>query len=273
MNQIHRGMEPWDWEQPETVELRIDNDNGIQDFFSTTAQLRAEQSLHEKEQVKLTQHLKKELAEFTTREINNVEDTYSVKFQYQSISSRLPLMDDGELRAQMLEELEDRYDYFKTIITEMADTIAMYEQQKEVEAQRAREQAEKDAKAQRAQEEKNTRRNEFLQALTLVEELEYQQKNSEKLTHNAISKLPLVAGEPDQQALVNRLQAAITRISTLPTEDEWNETQAQIKAAEEEALRQSQEEAAAQQLLLQNTLRQERSKWNSLEYYGPGGRR
>ncbi len=48
MDQIHEGLEPWDWIQPETVERKVDSKTGMEDYFSTTAQFRAEQSLHEK---------------------------------------------------------------------------------------------------------------------------------------------------------------------------------------------------------------------------------
>lgn len=127
MNQIHEGLEPWDWEQPESVELKADPRTGTQDYFSTTAEFRAQQSLHDKEQAKLTAQLEQDIQEFTTREISSVEDTYSVKSQYQDITSRLPLLDDGELRAGMLEQVENRYDYFTGIISQMGDTIALYE--------------------------------------------------------------------------------------------------------------------------------------------------
>ena len=70
-----------------------------------------------------------------------MEDTYSVKSQYQDITSRLPLLDDGELRAGMLEQVENRYDYFTGIISQMGDTIALYEKQKAIDDARAREEA------------------------------------------------------------------------------------------------------------------------------------
>lgn len=140
MNQIHEGLEPWDWEQPESVELRTDPRTGTEDYFSTTAELRAQQSLHDKEQAKLTAQLEQDIRVFTTREISSVEDTYAVRSQYQDITSRLPLLDDGDLRASMLEQVENRYDYFTGIISQMGDTIALYEKQKAIDDARARKQ-------------------------------------------------------------------------------------------------------------------------------------
>ncbi len=272
MNQIHEGLEPWDWEQPETVERKVDPKTGIEDYFSTTAEFRAQQSLHDKEQARLTKQLEQDIREFTAREISSVEDTYAVKSQYQDITSRLPLLDDGELRAGMLEQVEERYDYFAGIISQMGDTIALYEKQKAIDDARVREEAEKQAEENRKQAEKDIRKKEFLQALQAVEELKYQQRDAQDLVQDAIGKLSLVAGDPEQQALSDRLQAAIRRISTLPTEDQWNASQAESRAAEEAAMKQAEQQVQVQQNQLRSSLNSEKFKWNNMEYYGPGGR-
>ena len=121
MDEIHQGLPPLDWEQPDTVERRADETNGIEDYFSTTAQFRAQQSLHEKEQAALLEELTQEAEAFCAREIRSVEDTYTVKDEYASITSRLPLLDDGEQRALLLEQTEQRYDYFVSIISQKGD--------------------------------------------------------------------------------------------------------------------------------------------------------
>ena len=121
MDQIHEGLEPWDWIQPETVERKVDSKTGMEDYFSTTAQFRAEQSLHEKEQEQLETTLQASVDAFIEKEIGSVEDTYTVKDEYNSITSKLPLLDDGELRASLLEKVESRYDYFKEIIAGISD--------------------------------------------------------------------------------------------------------------------------------------------------------
>ena len=61
------------------------------------------------------------------KEIGSVEDTYTVKDEYNSITSKLPLLDDGELRASLFREGGKRYDYFKEIIAGMSDEISRYE--------------------------------------------------------------------------------------------------------------------------------------------------
>ena len=272
MDEIHQGLPPLDWEQPDTVERRADETNGIEDYFSTTAQFRAQQSLHEKEQAALLEELTQEAEAFCAREIRSVEDTYTVKDEYASITSRLPLLDDGEQRALLLEQTEQRYDYFVSIISQMGDEIRRYEEQKAAEEKKAREEAAKEAEKQRLEEDKATKKNSFLLALETVEELEYQREDAERLVNDAIDKLSLIAGDPEADALSDRLQTAISRISTLPTAEEWEKLQAQEAEQETKKEQEAQLEIQSSQARLRSSLSRERFKWNNMEYYGPGGR-
>lgn len=272
MDEIHQGLPPLDWEQPDTVERRADETNGIEDYFSTTAQFRAQQSLHEKEQAALLEELTQEAEAFCAREIRSVEDTYTVKDEYASITSRLPLLDDGEQRALLLEQTEQRYDYFISIISQMGDEIRRYEEQKAAEEKKAREEAAKEAEKQRLEEDKATKKNSFLLALETVEELEYQREDAERLVNDAIDKLSLIAGDPEADALSDRLQTAISRISTLPTAEEWEKLQAQEAEQEAKKEQEAQLEIQSSQARLRSSLSRERFKWNNMEYYGPGGR-
>ena len=272
MDEIHQGLPPLDWEQPDTVERRADETNGIEDYFSTTAQFRAQQSLHEKEQAALLEELTREAEAFCAREIRSVEDTYTVKDEYASITSRLPLLDDGEQRALLLEQTEQRYDYFVSIISQMGDEIRRYEEQKAAEEKKAREEAAKEAEKQRLEEDKATKKNAFLLALETVEELEYQREDAESLVNDAIDKLSLITGDPEADALSDRLQTAISRISTLPTAEEWEKLQAQEAQQEAKKEQQAQMEIQSSQARLRSSLNRERFKWNNMEYYGPGGR-
>lgn len=72
-----------------------------------------------------------------------------------------------------------------------------------------------------------------------MEELKYQTPDATALAQDAIGKLSLVAGDPDQPVYSARLDAAIKRISTLPTALEWQKIQA------EEAARKAAEESQA----------------------------
>lgn len=149
MNGLHEGKEPWDWEQPETIEQRADSKNGITDYFSITAELRAEQSLHDKEQRRLLQELETAVTEFENKTIETVEDTYWVKRQYQSMITSINLLDEGETRGELLSRVDTRNEAFQVTIREMQQTISLYEEQRERDRIAAQKQAEEDAAKQR----------------------------------------------------------------------------------------------------------------------------
>ena len=206
------------------------------------------------------------------KEITSVEDTYTVTDEYNSITSKLSLLDDGELRASLLEKAESRYDYFKEIIAGMGDEISRYEAVQAEEKKLAQEQAAKDAENKRAQEEKNVKKQTFMQALERIENLEYQEMDAQDLVSDAIDKLSLVTGDEEEASLSARLQSAISRITTLPTESEWNaaQTEKEAEAAQKES--QAQMQVQSQQRQLRSALSKEQYKWNNAEIYGPGGR-
>ena len=263
MNQIHEGKEPLDWEQPATVEMTTDSKGGITDLFSATLHERAEQSLHDKEQRKLEEDLETAVTAFEDKTIETVEDTYWVKEQYQSIISKLNLMDGSDKRTELLERMTKRNEEFAPIISEMQDTITLYEAQKAKEKAEAQKKAEEDAITARKNQEIQTRKNTFLSALRDVENLEYQSSDAESLVQNAINKLSLVETYEEAASYKERLQKAIDRIATLPTESEWQAA----KQAEEEAKAASQaadqQQIGLEQQSLRSYLNQAKRSWNT----------
>ena len=272
MDKIHEGLEPLDWEQPASVEMQADSRSGITDYVSTTAQLRAQQSIHDKEQRKLAEQLETAVSLFENKIIETVEDTYWVKEQYQTIITQLNQMDEGDIRGTLLERTTSKYEEFAPIMDQMQETITLYEQQKAREAAEAQKKAEEDAIKAREDLEAQTRKNTFLTALMDVENLEYQAPNAQQLVQTAIDRLPLVADYQEAVSYSQRLEAAIARISTLPTAAEWK--MMEDKKAEEETKKQAQEQQQLQsrQAQLQSFLTQERMKWSisSPVIAGPG---
>ena len=263
MDQIHEGKEPLDWEQPATVEMTTDSKSGITDLFSSTLNDRAQQTLHDKEQRKLEADLEAAVTAFEDKTIETVEDTYWVKEQYQSIISKLNLMDGSKKRAELLDRMTKRNEEFAPIISEMQDTISLYEAQKAKEKAEAQKKAEEDAVTARKNQEIQTRKNTFLSALRDVENLEYQSSDAESLVQNAINKLSLVETYEEAASYKERLQKAIDRIATLPTESEWQAA----KQAEEEAKAASQaadqQQIGLEQQSLRSYLNQAKRSWNT----------
>ena len=85
--------------------MTTDSKSGITDLFSATLNDRAQQTLHDKEQRKLEEDLEAAVTAFEDKTIETVEDTYWVKEQYQSIISRLNLMDGSDTRTELLERM------------------------------------------------------------------------------------------------------------------------------------------------------------------------
>lgn len=262
MEPLHAGLEPWDWEMPETVEIQPDEKTGIRDLVSVTGQTRAQQSLHDKEQRRMEEELETQVAAFEQKTIETVEDTYWVKQQYQSMITKLNLMDEGEKRGELLERVDARYQEFSGTIRQMQQTIALYEQQKAKDAAAAQARAEEEAVKQRAALEVETRKNTFLSALQDLEALEYQVPNASQMVQDAISKLSLVRTYAEAATYTQRLNDAITRISTLPTEAEWQRQQADVQAREDSQNAAEQTRIAQEQQKLLNVLYLEQRKWS-----------
>ncbi len=273
MDQIHEGKEPLDWEQPATVEMTTDSQSGITDLFSSTLHERAEQSIHDKEQRKLEADLETAVTAFEDKTIETVEDTYWVKEQYQSIIAKLNLMDGSDKRSELLERMTKRNEEFAPIISEMQDTITLYEEQKAKEKAEAQKKAEEDAVTARKNEEILTRKNTFLSALGDVEALEYQSSDAESLVQDAINKLSLVETYDEAASYKERLQKAIDRIATLPTEREWQAEQQQKAAAEAESQAADQKQISLEQQSLKSYLNQAKrswTTWSTQDSSGPG---
>ena len=263
MDQIHEGKELSDWEQPVTVEMTTDSKSGITDLFSSTLNERAQQSLHDKEQRKLEADLETAVTAFEDKTIETVEDTYWVKEQYQSIISRLNLMDGSEKRTELLERMTKRNEEFTPIINDMKDTIALYEVQKAKEKAEAQKKAEEEAITTRKNLEIQTRKNTFLSALRDVENLEYQSEDAEDIAQNAIDKLSLVESYEEAASYKERLQKAIDRIATLPTEDEWEAEQEKKEEAEVTAQAANEQKIGLEQQSLRNYLSQAKRSWTT----------
>ena len=263
MDQIHEGKELLDWEQPATVEMTTDPKSGITDLFSSTLSERAQQSLHDKEQRKLETDLENAVIAFEDKTIETVEDTYWVKEQYQSIISKLNLMDGSEKRTELLERMTRRNEEFTPIINDMKDTIALYEVQKAKEKAEAQKKAEEEAVTTRKNLEIQTRKNTFLSALRDVENLEYQSEDAEDIVQNAIDKLSLVESYEEAASYKERLQKAIDRIATLPTESEWEAEQAKKEEAEAAVQTANEQKIGLEQQSLRNYLSQASRSWTT----------
>ena len=91
---------------------------------------------------------------------------------------------------------------------------------------------------------------------------------------SAIDKLPLVADYPEAASYSQRLNDAITRISSLPTAETWEKMQAEQQAAAAQEQAALSQQIAQEQQKLSATLNREQWKWdgnaNTQPAVGPG---
>ena len=153
MDQIHTGLEPWDWEQPVTVEERRDPDNGITDYFSITAQLRAQQAEHEREQKEMLADLESDLTAFESHTLSTAEDGYWIQQAYQSIKAQIALLDESDARTALSQRVEAQYEEFRPQLEAMQSQIDAYAAQKAAEEAAARQRAAEEAARRQAEEE------------------------------------------------------------------------------------------------------------------------
>ena len=97
----------------------------------------------------------------------------------------------------------------------------------------------------------------------MLEGMQYRTSDAESLVSTAISKLGELYGYTETETYRTRLENAIRRIRSLPTEAQWNTYQAQQKA---DAISQG----AKEQQELYQLYQTERYYWNQPQSYGPG---
>ena len=126
MDQIHTGLEPLDWEQPVAVEQQQDPDNGITDYFSLTAELRAQQAEHDRSQRQMLDELSADVTEFESRTISSAADGYWAEETYQSMLTQIALIDESDERTRLLERIEARYSAIEPVLQSMQSQIDAY---------------------------------------------------------------------------------------------------------------------------------------------------
>ncbi len=232
------------------------------DYFSNSSELRARQHLTDKNQSRLVEELEGLITAFENETIHSADDVYAIREHYKDISAKLKQVQDGEDRRRLYDRCENRWLEFSSIIDTMGESIRVYEEKQDLlemqELKRAEEQAALDRKNQEIQD----RITSFETALQILEELKYQSSDAESLVNTAIAKLGELYGYADTESYRARLDAAIRRIRSLPTEAQWNAQEAQKKA---DAMAQG----AKDQQALYQTLTTEKRYWNTPSY-GPG---
>ena len=263
MDRIHAGLEPLDWERPASVESRTDPETGITDWRSTTDEARAAQSLHEKEQAQEIEKYQELLSRYEQHTIDNLDDVQEVEDLYNELINQVGLLDSSDERTKLLERTEAQKQKNDKIIEELGDTLDRWKEQKRQEEARIQEMKESEAALHRKEAEKEVNRQEIQNAIDAIYQAEYQSEETTGLVNDAIEKLKLVSGYSDESDYVQKLNAAISYVGSLPTEEAWRQQEAAKKASEAAESEAAERRTEASQQQLEDRLRQAAGQQNS----------
>ena len=232
MNRIHEGLEPLDWERPVTVESRTDPETGITDWRSTTDEARAAQSLHEKEQAQQISAYQEMLSRYEQHTIDDLDDVQEVGDLYNELINRVGLLDSSKERTELLKRTEEQKEKNDQIINGLGDTLERWKEQKQQEEARIQEMKESEAAVHREEAEKEVNRQEVQDAIDQIYKAQYQSEETTNLVNAAIGALKLVSGYSDESDYARKLNAAISYVGSLPTEEVWRQQEAAKEASE-----------------------------------------
>lgn len=275
MDSIHIGLEPLDWEQPETVIIcdynpvngeKSSTETGVSDLFSTTSELLAERTAYERAQNELALKIESDVNKYEDWYISSVEDVYLIESMTFEIKSSVSLIQEDSLREPLMERVQDKYAELKSVERDMKDTIELYERQQKEAEEESKAIAESIAEEDREKLEYETKINDYKSALKKIADLKYQSDEVEQLVLKAENKLQLIIDDVNYETYKSDLEKAIENIKNLPTKEEWNILEAErIKREEEERIRkerEQQEKLEQQQREIQEKLEQEKQNWN-----------
>lgn len=242
MEELHTGIAPEDWEMPETVNVGFVKADGFQsetetgwtDLFSTNADLKAAQTLLEKQQERQVEISKESLNTFLDFQIESVADAYNVETNYQTAKMQIDLIEDEAIRKDLGTQLENKKAELDEIVVGMAQEIKDYETQLANEAAEQRRKAAAAAEEKRANQDHNTKISIFNSAVAQIENLEYQADNIAGLTAAATTALKNCVGFSEYNSLKSRLDAAVAGYSSKMTKEAWQAKQ-EAKASAEAA--------------------------------------
>ena len=247
------------------IEPEANAGTNLVDYFSTISQHRAQQNISAKAQQRLISELEQMVTAFEKETIDSAADVYEIRSQHEAISEKLNQLESGEERKALFDRTEIRWKEFSDIIDTMTEALRIYDENQKLLKQQERQKADEEAVLNRQQQEIQDRIHGFETALQMLEDMKYRSSDVDSLVTTAITKLGELYGYTDTDAYRVRLENAIKRIQTLPTETQWNSYQAQEKSG-------AASQGAREQQELYRLYQTERYYWNRPQSYEPGGK-
>ena len=220
MDILHEGLDPEDWEVPDTVVKEADEKSGITDYVSKTAKQRGEENRRKKAEKETKAQIEKDIKTYEAMKIQKLEDVFTARTLFGKIRDSLNDITDEKFKKEYQERLFTKQKEFLVIEDKWKDEIDAYIAKKEEESRVQESIAESKAKEAEEKAQKNAKRESFLSALTGLQSLEYRDGDTEALINDAIERLQELNGSEDYYSLSQQLDAAIRRVRSLPKKEE-----------------------------------------------------
>ena len=220
MDILHEGLDPEDWEVPDTVVKEADEKSGITDYVSKTAKQRGEENRRKKAEKETKAQIEKDIKTYEAMKIQKLEDVFTARTLFGKIRDSLNDVTDEKFKKEYQERLFTKQKEFLVIEDKWKDEIDAYIAKKEEESRVQESIAESKAKEAEEKAQKNAKRESFLSALTGLQSLEYRDGDTEALINDAIERLQELNGSEDYYSLSQQLDAAIRRVRSLPKKEE-----------------------------------------------------
>lgn len=237
MNSIHEGLEPKDFEVPETIQLaKYDSKGHIiegteesgttarsygKDYFATKILAKTSEYVDNAKDEVYQKKVLKKLMQFEKMTITSVADYYTLEQTYSTLKTMIASISDDKIRKVYSTRCTDKYNSLKDETIAWKDVVAAYEQQQAEENQRIAEEA-----AQKSQEarEEQTRKTRIALARTRLKKLtghKYQPENLAKLLSSALEAIEKCSSYDEYSELYSAYSNYKAQLQALPTKEEY----------------------------------------------------
>ena len=237
------------------------------DYFCTTSEVKAEQSLQEKERQRLITELESQVSALESATITSAADINPLRRQYNEIVANMNQLESGPEHTAFYNRITRRWAELESIMDGMTEEIQAYKEKEALKKQQEQQEADALAEIQRQQNALADRKEAFETILSILEAMSYRSEETDQYIQMAIVKygeLSVSLSAEEQADYKARMETVITNVGMLPDQASWEASRRE--AQDEESIRAREEE----QELLRSYL-QERSSWSAGSSYGPGG--
>jgi penicillin-binding protein 1A len=275
MTQLHQGLPEVDWERPETVitasydpstGTKSGHETGLSDLFSTTAEIRAEESRIQREKDNYDASVSSKVDAYVNTNISSVEEVYLIEDNYHSIMTEIALVNSESLRAELGKEASQKYQDLLKVKDSMKDAIDEYEANKIAESEAVEESKALEAEQKLEAEALALRVGAFKKSVKAITDMKWKQDNMNDLFDDAYAELEKLVDVENYDSLLSELETAIENAGKLPTKAEYDRAEAEKKRIEE-SKRAEEESRRAAELEEKRKQLEEESRANVV---GPG---